>query len=436
MNAVTKQDLNRRNLTICAIGNCESTHTVNRAGVFAERGHFVYLICGRPSSIAGIERIVPQARPLPWLNKLFSVLQSVNARVRKTSIAHRRESVQYFLNHLSILWRHPPDIVHVHYAYQFYGWLAAAFCKCPLVVSVMGGDVLFEEQGAPTKRGIRMTHALLRRADLITAKSDYLIEKLNELGGYGAKAIRVPWGVDRQRFRPLDSAALRAELGFEPDARIILSPKILQPFYNIHLLVEALPKIIEQHPKARLLVTEYLADAGYRAQIMELIERLSLADRVTWAGHIQQSEMPRYYCLADAVVSVPSSDGLPQSLLEAMACGAPNILSKLKRYEEVVTADESAVFVDISADSIAQGVNRLLSDEALRTRIAANGLELIGTHADFSKQASIVENEYYRLLEHPVRSLGIGERLQLLADAFCHLTRIEDRFAIFSRKSS
>src|SRR5439155_25238468 len=122
------------------------------------------------------------------------------------------EDIAYLLyNYLCILKQCKPDIVHIHYAYSIWAWMAAV-TSYPLVVSIMGGDVLFDEQGSPTLRGKWLTQQLLKSADLITSKSDYLITVLNTLGGFGSKAIKVVWGVDLARFQHVDTTALRAQL--------------------------------------------------------------------------------------------------------------------------------------------------------------------------------------------------------------------------------
>jgi hypothetical protein len=61
-----------------------------------------------------------------------------------------------------LLLRCRPDIVHVHYAYSLYGWAAGLLGCRPLVVTVMGGDVLFEEQGSPTPIGKWLTLSCLQ----------------------------------------------------------------------------------------------------------------------------------------------------------------------------------------------------------------------------------------------------------------------------------
>src|SRR5262249_61600319 len=145
----------------------------------------------------------------------------------------RTEHLSRAVLFIALLRRCRPDVVHVHFAYSYYGWMAGMVGCRPLAVTVMGGDVLFDEQGAPTAEGKWLTLHLLRQADYITAKSDYLISVLERLGGFGRKAERVLWGISLAHFRRCDSSGLASRLGVGAHRRVILSPKILQRFYRI-----------------------------------------------------------------------------------------------------------------------------------------------------------------------------------------------------------
>jgi glycosyltransferase involved in cell wall biosynthesis len=384
-----------KRLTICAIGDAGSVHVAARVRCFAEMGHRVYLVSETVGNepIEGVTQLTP-IRP---------ALRLGEARVRRPGDAGRHavgraaEHARRAVAFLRLLRRCRPDIVHVHFAYGYLGWLAGLFGARPLVVSVMGGDVLFEEQGQPTPLGRWLTVNLLRRADFITAKSHHLIRTLDELGGFGGKSERIVWGVAPGRFRPQDPAPLRRRLGLAPHRRVILSPRILRPLYRVHLVVEAMAIVRRHCPDALLLVTEYAGDRDYRAEIARLIDRLGLQGCVAFCGQVRYEDMPAYYSLAEIAVAVPSSDGLPQTLLESMACGTPNILSRLARYEEIVRHGESAYFVEPNPADIAAGIIRLLDEPALRARLAERAWHIVRAEADLTAQAARVERRYQEL---------------------------------------
>ena len=382
-------------LTICAVGYATSTHVAARVRCFAERGHKVFLITENksPDGIPGVTELVPALDPRLSHAFWFRALSWFCRKVLRINVDHAWRTVAF----ARFLRACRPDVVHVHYAYSYYGWLAGVLGCRPLVVTVMGGDVLFDEQGAPTPMGKWLTLKLLKRADYITSKSNYLTGVLDKLGGFGAKAERIVWGIPVAKFRRTDPAVLRVKLGLGPRDRVILSPKILQPLYRIHLVVEAMPQVLARCPDAVLLVTEYAPDPDYRAGIVARVAALGLGDRVRFVGRLDHAEMPAFYSLAEMTVAVPSSDGLPQTLLEGMACETPSVLSKLPRYEEIVRHAESAYFVEATPEDIAAGILRLLDDDGLRAGIARNALQIVMREGDLDEQARRVEARYREL---------------------------------------
>lgn len=384
-----------RRLTICAIGYASSPHVAARVRCFADMGHRVFLITETPSAggIPGVTELVPSwddrlARRL-WFRLAFWLGKKIGG-----SALDNTWRLAAFLH---MLQRCRPDIVHVHFAYSYYGWLAGLLGSRPLVVTVMGGDVLFEEQGSPTAAGKWLTLELLRKADYITSKSNYLTQALDRVGAFGGKTDRIVWGVSLQLFRRVDARELRAQLRLSNDRRVIFSPKILQPLYRVHLAVEAMAILCHRFPQAVLLVSEFSADPAYKESIARRIEELGLGEQVMFCGAIAHAEMPVYYSLAEVSVAVPSSDGLPQTLFESMACETPNILSRLPRYEEIVQHRHSAYFVSPTPEDIAAGISALFCDNCLREKITGNALAVVRHEGDLDQQARHVEARYRQL---------------------------------------
>jgi glycosyltransferase involved in cell wall biosynthesis len=396
---MAETSLANRPLRILAIGYSSSTHVVNRVRCFQALGHEMYLLSTPATGLTDVTELVPSVRSGQdeWVS---GVARTISRLIRK-DVSGLADMVRLFLDFRRLIKVTNPDVFHVHYAYNTWAWLAGALGVRPLVVSIMGGDVLFEEQGAPTPRGIALTKGLLAASDRITAKSDFLISVLDKLGGYHTKAIRMIWGVDPEQFRPLDASALRREYGISPNARIVLSPKILQPFYNIEIIVEAMAGVVAQVPNAHLVVTEYGADPHYRAELDRQIERLRLQRHVTFVGRIPHERMPLYYNLAEVVVGIPRSDGLPQTLLEAMACGVPNIIGRLSRYGEIVKDGESVLLADIESASVANAILRLLGDEQQRRSIATKGRETVVNVANFPRDMLRMDALYRELAAQP-----------------------------------
>lgn len=411
-------EVEARPLTICAIGTGSSTHVATRLRWFAHRGHRVFLLTPSPSP-TGIEGVVQvelnsesPAFGRAWLLRAQARLpQPIRGAVYHTF---------YAAAVLRAVRACRPDIVHVYSASDSHGWIASFLGCRPLVVTVMGSEVApFEERDYPTTAREWLTLRLLRQADYVTPPSDFLTDVLKRLGGFRGEIERIIWGVSLERFRRRDASALRHALGLGPQARVILSPKILRPFYRIHLIVEAMAVVRRTCPDAVLVMSEYAADPAYREQIAHRIEELGLGENAVFSGGvIADEDMPDYYSLAELSIAIPPKDGMPHALLESLACGTPQILSRLPRYEEIVRHEESAYFVDADPDAIAAGIIRLLEDTALRTRIAAQGREVVAAKANLDEQAARVEQRFRELAATiPPRTVRLSALLSTVTAA-------------------
>ena len=364
-------------MRIAVVGSGRSVHALSRSVAVAGRGHEVRFVTAGP--VLPAEGIDVRTRPLPT--------HPLAAAWAGRGFLHDLHSFR-------------PHLLHLHYAGSKLGTMAALSGIRPLVVTVMGGDVLPEQHA----RGLsalerRATRRILEQADLLLVKSEALRPALDAWGGFSAKAEVVRWGVDPARFHrdPAGAAALRARLGLSPHDRVIVSPRALAPLYNIHLLVEAMPAVRSAVPETVLLLTEYSARSDYRESVRRRVADLGLADRVRFAGVVPAPDMPALYSLAEIAVSVPDSDGLPQSLFEAMACGTPVVLGRLPAYAEVVEDGETAALVDRAPAAIASTLVGLLRDEPGRARLAARALERVREVAFLPREVERVDRLYHDL---------------------------------------
>jgi glycosyltransferase involved in cell wall biosynthesis len=372
---------------IAAVGSGRSVHVLGRCAALAARGHQVRLVTAG-EALAG-DRVDVRTRALP---------------------GSAREAVAATRGFLDDIVSFEPDLLHLHYAGGRLGTLANLSAVRPFVVTVMGGDVL-PEQHHPRLSPLEAwaTRRILARADLVLAKSDALRGPIRDFGRHRGRVEIVRWGIDPERFRRDEAAAvaLRARLGLGPADRPVLSARPLQALYNVEVLLEAFPAVLERVPDAVLLVTEYNADPEYRDLLAA--RAAPLGDRVRFLGRIDQPDMPALYSLADVVVSLASSDGLPQVLLEALACETPVVLSRLPSYDEVTRGGPFATSVDVAPGPVAAAVvERLRSvrDAAALRDGRARVLEL----ASLPNEAARVERYYEEVRAAPARSSGAASR--------------------------
>ncbi len=379
--------LTRRPLRICIMGSAESPHVLTRAHVFAEMGHSVTLL----SPVACDPVLAPLAAGLELV-----VCGNGSAKRIALAIATWRA-----------LRRDRYDLYHAHYAAEYGTWIAALSGREPLVISVMGGDVLFDEQGSLGPLGRALTRNALRVAAAITVKSPHLARTVEALGCARDKILEIVWGVDTRRFHP-GAAAEAPWPNMPPGARVLFSPRMLRPFYNQQVMVEALAELATELPDVHLVLSTFREDRDYHDQLRALAASLGIADRVHAVPAADEAGMVRLYASADAVLSLAESDGFPQTILESMACGTPVICRALDRYRPLLENGRNAVFVGPSAAEVAQGVRRLLLDAAFHRRLSDAGIETVRRNGSLEAQARTVEDLYFRLVEgrHLPESIG------------------------------
>jgi len=225
---------------------------------------------------------------------------------------------------------------------------------------------------------------VLRRCDAIIAVSDEVAGTIRRWTGvHGRRLSTVYNGVDTGLFRsdPHVRRQTRAELGVGADARVVLFLSQLSRQKGLHLLIQTLPAVLRRHSTARLLV---VGDGEYRAEAEALASRLGVAAHVIFAGRIEHETAVRYFNAADLfVLPTLRYEGLPFSLLEAMACRRPVIASRLGGIRSVIEHGRNGWLVrpDDQQDLFG-AVDRLLADQQLADTLAEAG------HATVTKQYS------------------------------------------------
>jgi len=369
---------------ICIIGDTGGVHVRNRAVAFSKMGHRIDTLTQRPSGIAELNEVFP-----------------ARSHSQKSGMSSGPHGLTYMYDYYRLAKKCSGQIVHIHYPCSLGAWLwLLSGSSKPLLVSVMGGDILFDEQGNQPATVRWMTRQVIKRADYVTAKSQYLLTTLRNFGLPDERVEKVIWGVDQTLFKPSPSDLLKQKFGLGPSEKVIFSPRILRRLYNIHIIVEALPAVIRACPDTRLLIAEYEADDTYRQELIKRISELDLTEHVTFCGSIPFDEMCAHYNLADVIIGIPGSDGFPQTMLEGMSCGIPNVVSKLDRYKELVTDGESALFVDINPLSLSEGIIDVFKNPDKAKRIGKAGRELVAERASFQSSVMRVEKIYQELADH------------------------------------
>ncbi len=380
-------------MRICYLADGRYIHAHRWLKFFSTRGHQMSLFSFAPMRahhVAAVENAGAKylGELSPFHLKRFWRTASELRRVRATL---RREKI---------------DIVHSHFL-GANAWYAALSGFHPAIITVMGGDILGEDwRPGSDIRERWLTPYALRKADLITCWSQKLVKVVKRYSRPDAPVEVIHGGVDTERFQPgPESQALREQLKIPADAKVILSPRLMRPLYNLDKIALAAESIWAAMPDTYFLfaVLPEAKDFAYEQRVREILGR-DTGDRVRFLDAIGHDEMPDYYRLADVTVSIPSSDGTPMSVLESMACGTPVVVSDISDYDPRYIEAEKTVLSASPRDEneIAAALLRLLRNEKLATSLTEEAKQRVVASGSYDAQMSRMEELYRRLLETKV----------------------------------
>jgi len=347
-----------------------------------ERGYQPYLISywpGKLVQVNGVETLHYDFNAVPRF-KHFQLLQ-----------------VAWHLR--GVLKRIKPDILHTGYL-RWHGVIGALSGFHPTLSMPWGSDILiWPNESSSAKRFTRLT---LRRADIITCDCQLVKDRIIELiGCQPEKVVVFPWGIDLDIFKPSNGPSLiRQRLGWEEN-EILIMTRNFRPVYGIKYFIEALPSIVRQRHKARvILVGSGSLEQSYRKQIT----KLRLERYVYFAGTVDEGSMAGYLNTADVYVTTSLSDGTSTCMLEAMACGLPVVVSDTPAYFEwVKDGINGYIFPRKDSNTLAQKIVQLLKDDSLRKKMGTQNYYIAQERADWEKNFDTLETIYKTLVTHRVR---------------------------------
>ena len=373
-------------MRLCFLADPSSIHTQRWVGHFAAAGHETHLVNLGPQPERQFDWPGPQHHTLPAPPRIpIPGLRGV------IMLAARRRAL------VALLAQIRPDVLHAH-SIGDPAWFAALSGFHPLVLTAWGSDVLLGLRQGPWLNR-RLTRYALRRADLLTADARQVLEAARPHLRPAARAELIRFGVDTRLFSPGADATWRDRLALA-DAPLVVSIRQCRPLYNIDIILRAFAGVRDALPAARLVIklVSQAADDPYLAQMRELAGQLALGKSVIFVPQVAYAELPDLYRAADVVVSAPSSDGMPVSVLEAMACGAPVVASDLPALRELAAEGADLALTPVrDTNALRAAILTLLTDPARRQQASEHNLATVRRTGDFAVEMARME-ELYRSL--------------------------------------
>ena len=326
-----------------------------------DRGHRVLLACtpGEPMQTAAAERSL--TTHLPTMSGKLNLLAPL---------------------HLARLARQVgADIIHTHLSSaSLWGGLAGRIAGIPVVSHVHALNSAFP----------------YHRADLIVTCSEGVRTHLTARGLPANRVRAVLNGVDPLRMADLAPAApVRAALGIPPDAPLVGCVAHLSPKKGQEHLIRAVASLTPRWPRLHCLL---VGEGAMRERLERLACDLGIADRVRLPGY--RSDAMSLMNLMDVVVlPLVAKEGLGLVLVEAALLGKPTVASDAPGVTEALAVNQTGlVFPPGDAEALAERLDRLLSDAALREQLGSAGRERALRVFTLDAMAARIEGLYNELL--------------------------------------
>lgn len=203
-------------------------------------------------------------------------------------------------------------------------------------------------------------------------------------------------GVDLDVFRPRreQRAAARQRLGLPADAFIVAGIGRLSYQKNFSLFIQVAAAVAAQRPSAYFVIA---GTGPEEQQLRDRAARLGIEQRLRFLGYV--GDMPEFYPAVDAMLLTSRYEGLPITILEAMATGTTIVSSMLDGVAEIMRDEEDGALVPSSdVDGFVRRLCELIDRPDIAARRSAAALEKVRTDLSAQSVARAVEDVYLKCL--------------------------------------
>ena len=289
-----------------------------------------------------------------------------------------------------------PDVILSYWLYPdaWGAWRVARRLGLPLVAGARGSDIRVRD---PISR--RLTRPVVRAADrLLVVSADLGRLAASEYGADPARVRVIPNGCDASIFRLGDRAGARRALGVADDADLVLYVGRLVAEKGLRELVEAVRRLHATRPRAQLVM---VGDGPLQAEFAAMAADPACALRL--AGALPAPRVAEWMAAADLVALPSYSEGHPNVLVEALACGRPVVSCPVGGVPEVVDASCGVLVPPRDPTALAAGLEAVLGrdwDEVALSRRHSRGWDAVAADTMAACAEAVADHAARRHARH------------------------------------
>jgi glycosyltransferase involved in cell wall biosynthesis len=284
--------------------------------------------------------------------------------------------------------REPFDLIHAYFLPMagFVGAYSGKYLKVPSVVSIRGNDI---ERAAFDPGKFSHVMYALQNANAVTTNAIELAKKAKAF--IDREIHLIPNGIDTGNFKPVGRNEVLAEaLGVENrTSKVVGFVGELREKKGLATLLTGYAQTNKKIPSTLLIVGEIRE--GEDKKLFDEFQLSNPENQIIVTGHVPHKDLPAYYSLMDVFIHPSLRDGMPNAVLEAMACGVPVIATPVGGVLDVLEDGVNGWTIPVNdAEHLAKVIEKLLNDPEQRARLSKKAREKI--EAEFTLQSELQAN--------------------------------------------
>ena len=272
------------------------------------------------------------------------------------------------------------DLIDLHWTYPdiLSGKILSKMYRKKWIINIRGKaamNIVPERKTERFKQERSLRHCILKKnivyPDKVITLSNELKRICNKTGVGSDKIKTIHNGVDVETFYYVDKKSARERLNLSEDKIILFSVGNLIYGKGFDRIINGFADILSEYENVIYYIAGSTGAAGdYLKSLRTLINKTGLQNHVILLGQLKHGKLPLWYNASDLFCLPSRSEGCPNVLMEALACGCPCVATHVGMVSEIFKDDPMGKLVQNEGKSIIEGIKRLLSKRFDRKQIS------------------------------------------------------------------
>jgi glycosyltransferase involved in cell wall biosynthesis len=295
-----------------------------------------------------------------------------------------------------------PDIIHTG-PIQTCAFIAVLSGFRPVITMSWGYDLALEADRNSWMKWI--TGFVLRNSAYFISDAQFTRDKAVAFGMDAEKTVVFAWGTDIEHFTPKGSRVGKRKTHGKKQLAVssqrsksvtLFCNRTWESIYGVDVLAKAFVKVATSNPNVALIL---LGGGSQAARIRQILMNGGVLDRVHFGGQVAHNDLPRWYHMADIYISPSHVDGSSVSLMEALACGLPCLVSDISGNKEwIVEGENGWFFHDGDVDDLAERILNAIKSRKSFKRICESARKTAEQKADWTENFGKLLEAYDKVM--------------------------------------